>query len=55
MTHFAAFDERAVRTPSKSVPALRKKDIIKAAQKDREWEVRMRRYMNTEHEYGGHS
>ena len=55
VTHFAAFDERAVRTRPKSAPALRKKDIIKAAQKDREWEVRMRRYMNTEREYGSHS
>ena len=51
VTHFAAFDERAVkRRPEGSGRGrfLRKKDIVTAARKDKEWEVRMRRYMNSE-------
>ena len=51
VTHFAAFDERAVRRRSERIERgryLRKRDIVAAARKDRDWEVRMRRYMNTE-------
>ena len=58
VTHFAAFDERAVRRRSdrfEKTLVLRKKDIVKAARKDRDWEVRMRRYMNSEYGYGSFS
>ena len=54
VTHFAAFDESAVKRQSErfeKTPTLKKRDILKAAHKDREWEVRMRRYMNSEHGY----
>lgn len=55
VTHFAAFDERAVKRRSerfdKSATAPRKKDILTAAHKDKQWEVRMRRYMNND-DYG---
>lgn len=58
VTHFAAFDESAVKRPSErhnvdgKQSVTKKKDIVKAAQKERQWEVRMRRYMNAEHGYG---
>ena len=51
VTHFAAFDERAVKRRAERFErgtTLRKKDIVAAVRKDREWEVRMRRYMNSE-------
>ena len=54
VTHFAAFDERAVKRRSERFekgPYLRKRDIVAGAKKDREWEVRMRRYMNSEHDF----
>ena len=59
VTHFAAFDERAVKRRSErfeKAPSERKKrDIVRAAHKDREWEIRMRRYMNAEHGYSSFS
>ena len=55
VTHFAAFDERAVRRrPLRTAPTKRKRDIVMEARKDKEWEVRMRRYMNSDHEYDCH-
>ena len=53
VTHFGAFDERAVKRNSERYEKgknLRKKDILVAVRKDKEWEVRMRRYMNSEEE-----
>ena len=50
VTHFAAFDERAVKRQSERFKVVKKKDILQAAYKDREWEMRMRRYMNTDHD-----
>ena len=58
VTHFSAFDESAVKWPSErhkvdGKPSVtKKKDIVKAAHKERQWEARMRRYMNAEHGYG---
>ena len=55
VTHFTAFDKRAVKRRSERFEKLatvrKKKDIINAACKDKQWEVRMRRYMNSD-EYG---
>lgn len=54
VTHFAAFDESAVKRRSErfeKTPTLKKRNVLKAAHKDREWEVWMRRYMNSEHGY----
>lgn len=52
VTHFAAFDERAVKRRSerfeKTASAPRKKDILAAKHKDKQWEARMRRYMNSD-------
>lgn len=51
VTHFAAFDERAVkRQPERfeKRKTVKKKDILMATRKDKQWEVRMRRYMNTD-------
>ena len=55
VTHFSAYDEGAVKThrerfrkEAKVQP--KKKDIVKAAKKDRRWEIRMRRYMNTDYD-----
>lgn len=54
VTHFAAFDESAVKRRSERferTPTLKKRDILMADRKDKEWEARMRRYMNSEHDY----
>jgi hypothetical protein len=55
VTHFSAHDEAAVkshreRTEGEKEQPLKKKDILKAAEKDRRWERRMRRYMNSDYD-----
>ena len=54
VTHFSAYDEDAVRTSAqrngafKEPVQVKKKDIVRAVEKERRWESRMRRYMNTD-------
>lgn len=57
VTHFSAHDEAAVKSQRERRDAfrtvkaqLKKKDIVKAAEKGRRWEIRMRRYMNTDYD-----
>ena len=56
VTHFSAFDEDAVKSARersgvlKNEPVQRKKkEIVKAAEKERKWEIKMRRYMNSDY------
>lgn len=55
VTHFSAYDEDAVKSLSEraksvsSVPVQRKKEIVRTAEKERRWEMRMRRYMNSDY------
>ena len=57
VTHFSAHDEAAVKSHMERVGGEKaerppkKKDILKAAERDRRWERRMRRYMNTDHDF----
>ena len=57
VTHFSAHDVSAVKTHRersgvfvKEKAQTKKKDIVKAAERDRRWEMRMRRYMNTDYD-----
>ena len=55
VTHFSAHDEAAVRTHSQRRgvherdKVQTKKDIVRDVEKDKRWEMRMRRYMNTDY------
>ena len=57
VTHFAAFDESAVKRSSqrkkgdRKLSVTKKRDILEMASKERQWEARMRRYLNTEQDY----
>ena len=55
VTHFSAFDEDAVKSARERSGMLkkepvrrRKREIVKAAEKERKWELKMRRYMNSD-------
>ena len=55
VTHFSAHDEAAVKSHRERVEGVKerppkKKDILKAAERDRRWERRMRRYMNSDYD-----
>ena len=55
VTHFSAHDEAAVKCHRERVGGEKerppkKKDILKAAERDRRWERRMRRYMSTDYD-----
>ena len=55
VTHFSAHDEAAVKSHRERIGGEKecppkKKDILKAAERDRRWERRMRRYMNTDYD-----
>ena len=55
VTHFSAHDEAAVKSHRERVGGEKeqppkKKDILNAAERDRKWERRMRRYMNTDYD-----
>ena len=54
VTHFSAHDKAAVKPHRerfrKEKEQPKKKDILKAAERDRRWEIRMRRYMNTDYD-----
>ncbi len=55
VTHFSAHDEAAVKSHRERVEGEKerppkKKDILKAAERDRRWERRMRRYMNSDYD-----
>ena len=57
VTHFSAHDKAAVKSHRERSGQFRKekaqpkkKDIVKAAEKDRRWEIRMRRYMNADYD-----
>ena len=57
VTHFSAHDVSAVKTHrersgvfEKDKAQPKKKDIVKAAERDKRWEIRMRRYMNTDND-----
>ena len=57
VTHFAAFDESAVKRLSQrekrdhKLSVTKKRDILERAIKERQWEAGMRRYLNTEQDY----
>ena len=60
VTHFSAHDVSAVKTHrersgvfGKEKAQPKKKDIVKAAERDKRWERRMRRYMNTDYDLPG--
>ena len=54
VTHFGAFDEEAVKTANQrrfgegAKKNVTKKELLKASEKERRFEIRMRRYMNTD-------
>ncbi len=52
VTHFEAGDTAAIRRPSEEcfvdAKQLKKKDIVREAKKDKQWELRMRQYLNTD-------
>ena len=57
VTHFSAHDEAAVKTHRERSGVLgkqkaqpKKKGIVKAAERSRRWEIRMRRYMNSDYD-----
>ena len=55
VTHFSAHDEAAVKSHRERIEGEKerppkKKDILKAAERDRRWERRMRRYMNSDYD-----
>ena len=56
VTHFSAFDEDAVKSAwernsvlKKAPVQRRKREIVKAAEKEKKWELKMRRYMNSDY------
>lgn len=56
VTHFSAHDEAAIKSHRERIGgekerAPKKKDILKAVERDRRWERRMRRYMNTDYDF----
>lgn len=55
VTHFSAYDTDAVRSSrdrsgvsAAGTVQRKKKDVLKAVEKERRWEIRMRRYMNAD-------
>ncbi len=55
VTHFEAGDTAAIRRPSEEcfvdAKQLKKRDIVREAKKDKQWELRMRQYLNTDSDF----
>ncbi len=53
VTHFEAGDTAAIRRPGDSVETkqLKKKEILREARKDKQWELKMRQYLSTDSDY----